>query len=109
MNKKIKRDVVYGSIISFLMLIIIGLFSLLYVNYNITKMKSTQELKIDSINNMIADSIKSINKERISRYNADRSETNKFFWTKKEADTIYFRKINNLLLWRDNELKKYKK
>ena len=97
MNKKIKRDIINFSIIVSLIFIMLVM--------SIVWWQQTTEVKEIApeihINKTVCDSLKSINNNHY-RNNAD------FKWTKAELDTIYFRKINNLLLWREHQLKKSK-
>ncbi len=108
MNKKIKRDVTYMSIITVLLLMIFTLSVIVTRDYKDSKNNIIIQSDIDLIHQHFDDSLKGIDKERTDRYNADRTEGDKFLWSKAEADTIYFRKVSNLLKWREVELSKIK-
>ncbi len=108
MNKKIKRDVTYVSIISGLLLVIGSLLIVINQKFNCVEDAKNFNSDTNLIHKAFGDSLKKIDTERVNRYDADRTETNKFFWSKAEADTIYFRKVRKLVKWKEIELSKIK-
>ncbi len=106
MNKKIKRDVTYMSIITFLVMIIVLLLSIMFTHNGQMILKQIKHNKVDVINMVVKDSLVSYEKERLNRHNADMDEAGVFLWSKAEADTIYFRKARNILEWQEIELNK---
>lgn len=107
MNKKVKRDVIYTSIISGLLIVVMLLSYLVYSEVKSQEAKDVITSNMVKLNIKVSDSLRVIDEERQKRYHLVETNSDKLFWTRAEADTIYFRKIKKLLTWRENEIVKY--